>query len=166
MGVTLAQRGGRVRGHVPRRDTIGGVDSWVWWLVAGVLLGIAELFTGTFVLIMFSGGALAAAVAAALGAPLGVQALVFAIGSVLGLFAARPLRDRMNPHPAVDAGGVAGIEGADCEVLEQVDALRGQVKIGGEIWSARAYDATQVFEVGERVRVIDVKGATALVWRD
>jgi membrane protein implicated in regulation of membrane protease activity len=40
------------------------------------------------------------------------------------------------------------------------------VQIGGEMWSARAYDATQVIEPGERVRVIEVKGATALVWRE
>jgi membrane protein implicated in regulation of membrane protease activity len=34
------------------------------------------------------------------------------------------------------------------------------------LWSARAYDATQVFEPGDRVRVIEVKGVTAMVWRD
>ena len=40
------------------------------------------------------------------------------------------------------------------------------VKIGGELWSARPYDATQVIEAGSQVRVIEVKGATALVWKD
>jgi len=147
------------------RDTIGSVD-WLWWLVAGVVLAVAELFTGTFVLLMFAGGAFAATVAAALGAPLAVQILFFAGGSTLGLLAVRPLRDRVREHPAVGAGGPTGIEGADAEVLEAVDAHHGQVKIRGEIWTARAYDATQVFDVGERVRVIEVKGATALVWRD
>lgn len=142
------------------------MDSWVWWLVAGVVLAVAELFTGTFVLLMFAGGAFAATAAAALGAPLAVQVLVFTLGSALGLVAARPLRERMHRHPEVGAGGPTGIEGADCEVLEQVDAHHGQVKVRGEIWSARAYDATQVFEVGERVSVIEVRGATALVWKD
>ena len=32
--------------------------------------------------------------------------------------------------------------------------------------AARAYDATQVFAPGERVQVVQVRGATALVWRD
>ena len=51
-------------------------------------------------------------------------------------------------------------------VLEQVDAGAGMVKIDGELWSARAYDGTQVLAPGERVRVIEVRGATAMVWRD
>ncbi len=50
-------------------------------------------------------------------------------------------------------------------MLEQVDADHGLVKIDGEIWRARSYDATQEFEPGERVRVIEVKGATAMVWQ-
>jgi membrane protein implicated in regulation of membrane protease activity len=40
------------------------------------------------------------------------------------------------------------------------------VKIGGELWQARPYDATQVIDAGLRVRVVEVKGATALVWRE
>jgi membrane protein implicated in regulation of membrane protease activity len=40
------------------------------------------------------------------------------------------------------------------------------VKIDGELWRARPYDGTQVLAPGERVRVIEVRGATALVWRD
>jgi membrane protein implicated in regulation of membrane protease activity len=51
-------------------------------------------------------------------------------------------------------------------VIEQVAEGRGMVKIGGELWQARPYDVTQTFETGTMVRVIEVKGATALVWRD
>jgi membrane protein implicated in regulation of membrane protease activity len=40
------------------------------------------------------------------------------------------------------------------------------VKIDGEFWQARALDAAQVIEPGERVRVIEIKGVTAMVWRD
>jgi membrane protein implicated in regulation of membrane protease activity len=143
------------------------VDSWVWWLVAGVVLAIAELFTGTFVLLMIAAGAFAATAAALAGAPVALQILVFAAAAGLGLVAARPaMQRRLHPAEAPEVGGLAAIEGSECEVLEQVDLNRGLVRIGGEMWSARAYDATQVFQPGERVRVIEVKGATALVWRD
>ena len=50
----------------------------VFWVVLGVVLAVAEIFTTTLFLIMFSVGAFAAAGAAALGAPTAVQALVFA----------------------------------------------------------------------------------------
>jgi membrane protein implicated in regulation of membrane protease activity len=49
-------------------------------------------------------------------------------------------------------------------VLERVDASGGRVKIGGEVWSARAYDESQVLEPGARVEVMKIEGATALVY--
>lgn len=143
------------------------MDEWVWWLIAGVLLAIAELFTGTFVLLMFVVGALAATGAAALGGHLAVQVLVFAVVSSLGLVAVRPaIRNRLHASADPAQMGLEAIEGSEGLVLEQVDADRGLVKVGGEMWSARSYDATQVIAPGERVRVIEVKGATALVWRE
>jgi membrane protein implicated in regulation of membrane protease activity len=141
----------------------------VLWIVLGVLLAVAEMFTFTFVLMMLSAGAFAAAVAAALGADVPVQAAVFAIVSVLSLVAVRPVirRHRQSRLESDETPmGVEAISGSTGLVLEQVDNDHGLVKIEGELWSARSYDATQVLEPGERVRVIEVKGATAMVWRD
>jgi membrane protein implicated in regulation of membrane protease activity len=139
----------------------------ILWLLVAVGLAIAEVFTTTFVLLMFAVGALAAAGAAALDAPLPVQGLVFAAVSTLALFGVRPvLRRHMHLSGADVPMGVAAIEGSTALVLEPVDAEHGVVKIQGETWLARAYDGTQTFDVGEQVRVIEIKGATALVWRD
>ncbi|MFV2087561.1 NfeD family protein [Micromonospora sp. LOL_021] len=141
----------------------------VLWIVLGVVLAVAELFTATLFLVMFAAGAFAAAIAAALGAPVAAQALVFAAVSALTVVAVRPVIQR-HRQSALSAGeepfGVQAIEGASALVLERVDADGGQVKIDGELWSARSYDGTQVFAPGERVQVIQVKGVTALVWRD
>jgi membrane protein implicated in regulation of membrane protease activity len=139
------------------------------WIVLGVVFAIAEMFSLTFVLIMLSGGAFAAAIAAALGASVPVQAAVFAIVSALALFAVRPVihRHRLSALESGDeAFGLEAIEGSTGTVLELVDSGQGLVKIDGELWTARSYDATQVIEPGQRVRVIEVKGATAMVWRD
>jgi len=140
--------------------------AWLW-LVIGVALAIAEVFTTTFVLIMFAAGAFAAAAAAALGLPIWVQALVFAAVSAAALAGVRPLIQR-HWHRNSDTApvGLAAIEGSAGLVLERVDADHGLIKIDGEMWSARPYDATQTMEPGERVRVIEIKGATALVWRE
>jgi len=143
------------------------VEAWLWWLAAGVLLAAAELLTGTFVLVMFAVGAFAATAAAVAGAPAAVQVVAFAGVSVLGMVAVRPAIQRRFHRGAEHAPmGLEAIEGSEGVVLEQVDAGHGLIKIGGEMWTARAYDAQQVFEPGERVRVIEVKGATALVWRE
>ncbi|MBO4204878.1 NfeD family protein [Micromonospora echinofusca] len=139
------------------------------WIVLGTVLAVAEIFTTTLFVGMFAVGAFAAAGAAALGAPLGVQALVFAAVSALTVAFVRPsLRRRLGPTADSDETrfGTAALEGAEALVLERVDVDHGMIKIDGELWSARSYDATQAFEPGERVRVIQVRGATALVWRD
>ena len=137
------------------------------WLLVAVGLAVAEVFTGTFVLIMLAAGGLAAAATAALGGEIWAQGLVFAIVSALALVVVRPAIRRHLDTSGPDAQiGLAAIEGSTCVVLEHVDADHGLVKIEGETWRARSYDGTQEFEPGERVRVIEVKGATAMVWRD
>jgi membrane protein implicated in regulation of membrane protease activity len=138
------------------------------WLVVAVGLAIAEVFTGTFVLIMLAAGALAAAGTAALHGELWTQGLVFAIVSALALVVVRPaLRRRLIDDTGADAQiGLGAIEGAMGLVLERVDSDHGLVKIEGEMWRARSFDGTQAYEPGERVRVIELKGATAMVWKD
>ena len=138
----------------------------VIWLVAGVLLAIAELFTLDFVLIMLAVGAFAAGVVG-LVLPVPVQVVAFAAVSVLGLVAVRPAIKR-HLHRGADPAvmGMDAIEGAEATVVEEITEGRGMVKIGGELWSARAYDATQIIEAGAQVRVVEVKGATALVWKE
>lgn len=137
------------------------------WLVLGVVLAVAEAFSMSFVLIMIAIGAFAAAGAAALGAPVLLQALVFAVVSALAVVAVRPVLRRHLTQTTGDAPpmGVAALEGSEAKVLERVDAEKGLIKIGGETWSARAFDATQSFEPDERVQIIKITGATALVWR-
>ncbi|MFG3702092.1 NfeD family protein [Micromonospora sp. NPDC047620] len=141
----------------------------VLWIVLGVVLAVAEIFTTTLFLIMFAAGAFAAAGAAALGAPVGVQAIVFAGVSALTVLGVRPTL-RRHRRSALESGeqpfGVEAIEGSTALVLERIDAGQGMVKIDGELWQARSYDASQVFAPGERVQVIQIRGATALVWRD
>ena len=61
---------------------------------------------------------------------------------------------------------VRGDAAADQCFPFRISCSQGMVKIGGELWQARPYDATQVIDAGQVVRVVEVKGATALVWRE
>ncbi len=141
----------------------------VLWIVLAIALAIGEAFTATLLIIFFAVGALAAAGAAALGAPLLLQAIVFAIVSGLSVVAIRPIIMK-HQRSAVESGetpfGVEAIEGSAATVIEEVDTDRGLVKIDGELWTARAFDHTEKYLPGQRVRVIKVRGATAIVWRD
>ena len=141
----------------------------VLWVVLAIALAIGEAFTATFLIIFFAVGALAAAGVAALGAPLLLQAIVFAIVSGLSVAAIRPIIMR-HARSAAESGetpfGVEAIEGSQATVLEEVTADHGMVKIDGELWTARSFDGEESYAPGDRVRVIKVKGATAIVWRD
>ncbi len=136
------------------------------WILAAVGLAIAEVFTVSFFLIMFAVGALAAAGAAALGAPVALQGVVFLVVTLLAVLGVRPTLRKHFGRSSDMPTPVAEIAGSEAIVLERVDADRGVVKIDGEYWQARALDADQVIEPGERVRVIEIKGVTAMVWRD
>jgi membrane protein implicated in regulation of membrane protease activity len=138
------------------------------WIVLGAVLAIAEIFTTTLFLIMFAAGAFAAAAVAGLGAPVGLQALVFALVSALSVAVIRPAITRHREAETVGgtAFGIEAIEGSEALVLDEVDADHGTVKIDGEVWSARSFDGTEVYPAGEHVRVIKVRGAIALVWRE
>jgi membrane protein implicated in regulation of membrane protease activity len=139
------------------------------WFALAVLLAVAEMFTATLLLIMFAAGAVAAAIAALLGAGLVGQAVTFAVVSVLSLAALRPIiKKHMLPAiaGADETIGLKALEGAPGKVLEEVTQDSGLVQVEGELWTARVFDATQVIEPGERIRVIEVRGTTALVWRD
>ncbi len=137
------------------------------WLIVAVVLGVAEVYSGTLILIMLSTGAVGASLAAGIGAPIWVQGFVFAIVSALAVVGLRPALQR-HIHASADNApmGLDAIEGSPGLVLERVDMDHGLIKIDGELWSARPYDASQTFDPGERVRVIEVRGATALVWKE
>ena len=136
----------------------------VIWLIVGVLLVVAELLSGEFVLLMLGGGALAAAGASLLvGGPV-VGGVVFAVVSVLLIFAVRPaLRRRLERgiDPAVMHH--QALLGSTAIVVARVDEHGGRVKIGGDLWSARASDGHQAIEPGARVTVVSISGATATV---
>ncbi|MGH3910833.1 MAG: NfeD family protein [Pseudonocardiaceae bacterium] len=136
----------------------------VLWLIAGVVLIAAEVLSGDFVLLMLGTAALAAAVSSALGTPLWVDVLVFGAISVALVTLARPmLRRRLHAGLELRTNAEALI-GGSAVVVTTVDAGGGKVKLRGELWSARAFDETQVLEPGQAVTVMGISGATAVVW--
>ncbi len=133
------------------------------WLVAGLVMVAAEVVSGEFVLLMLGGGALFAAVAAALGAGVVGSAVVFAIASVVLLAGRSPLRRRLERNSPPTPTRAEALVGGTATVVARVDGHGGRVRIGDDEWSARSFDDTQVIEPGERVTVVRISGATALV---
>ncbi|WP_037571565.1 NfeD family protein [Phaeacidiphilus oryzae] len=139
------------------------VESWVWWLIAAGVLGIPLVVTALPEFGMFAVGAGCAAATAALGGNVVLQFVVFLAVSVALLVFVRPIAVRhLTRRPPVPTG-IERLKGARALVLERVDEHGGRIKLDGEVWSARALGADQVFEPGQQVNVADIEGATALV---
>ena len=138
---------------------------WETWLGLAIALGVAELFSLDLVLLMLAGGALVGVVTALFGAPLALTVLAAVAASAAMMTLVRPsVVRRLHSGPQLTLGHAA-LVGRQGVVVEEVSGQAGQIKIGGEIWTARSYDETDVIEPGTTVDVFEIRGATALVHR-
>ena len=138
--------------------------AWIVWLIVAAVLGVAELVTFTFALGIIAVGACVAAAVAAFQLGLPFQLLAFVIASAAGLGTVLPIARRHVKQPPLLKTGPAALVGRRAQVLEEVTEHGGRIRIGGEVWSARSYDETQVIPVGRTVDVMQIDGATALVY--
>jgi membrane protein implicated in regulation of membrane protease activity len=142
------------------------MDTWIIWLVAACLLGVGEMHQGGFYLAPFALGAGVATVVSLLGVSAGLSAIVFVLVSALVFLTLRPVARRHRHLPPSIRTGAAALIGRPAIVLERIanDEGVGCVKIdGGEVWTARSYADDEVIDVGQRVEVVEIRGATALV---
>jgi membrane protein implicated in regulation of membrane protease activity len=137
---------------------------WIVWLVVAAVLGAAEIMTAT---LAFGLVAISAFVAAGVGFAGGNGALqfgAFAVTAAAGLGVARPFAMRHIRQPPMLRTGTAALVGRHAIVLDEVTGQSGRVRIGGEEWSARSYDETLTIPAGSKVDVLQIEGATALVY--
>jgi membrane protein implicated in regulation of membrane protease activity len=139
------------------------MESWIVWLVLAALLGVAEVMTTTLAFGLLAVAAGVAAVVGGVGLGLPFQIGAFAVAAAAGLGVVRPLAVRHIRQPPLLRTGTSALVGRSATVLEEVTAQGGRVRIGGEVWSARSYDESQVLPAGSSVDVFAIEGATALV---
>ncbi|MFI6325669.1 NfeD family protein [Nonomuraea sp. NPDC050556] len=140
------------------------MDEWVIWIILAVVLGVAEIFTLTTALGLLAGASLLTALGAAVGLPVPLQLLLFTASSAAGLLVVRPIAIRHIKQPPLQRFGVDALVGKPAYVVREVTGREGRIRLGGEEWSARAYDETLVIPAGATVDVIEIEGATALVY--
>jgi membrane protein implicated in regulation of membrane protease activity len=141
------------------------MDAWIVWVAAACVLGAGEMHTGGFFLAPFAIGALVAALVSLAGLGLPLALVVFLLASLLVLLTLRPVARRHRQLPPRIRTGAAALVGRDAVVLERIANQEGVgcVRIGGEVWTARSYEEDGVIPAGERVQVVEIRGATALV---
>ena len=143
---------------------------WILWLVLGLILIVAEVFTSGFVLLWFGIGALAAALAGVVGInSLGIQFLIFAVVSIALTAMSRTIFSRYLSHGDANAmkSGVDSLPGKVGTVTAPSRGAlnEGAVKVFGSIWTAYPIDGDELLNEGEKVEVVEVKGSSIYVRR-
>ena len=139
------------------------MEDWVWWMIAAGVLAVGEIATLGFFLGPIAIAAALAGIVALIGVGLAAHWIVFIAASLASVLVLRPIARRHLRTPASLRTGTAALVGGQATVVQRVDRDGGQVKIGGEVWTARSYDEDDSFEPGTRVEVMKIDGATALV---
>ena len=140
------------------------MHSWILWLIVAAVLGVAELLTTTLAFGLIAVAAVAAAVVGAFHLSFALQLVAFAAAAGAGLGFVRPIAIKHIKQPPALRTGVAALVGRSGIVLEEVTEHSGRVRIDGEEWSSRPYDESLVIPVGTKVDIMQIKGATALVY--
>jgi membrane protein implicated in regulation of membrane protease activity len=137
---------------------------WIAWLLAAAALGVAEYFTLTLAFGLLAAAAIVAAIVAGIGGSLLAQVLAFAITGAAGLLIVRPIARRQMTNPPMVREGSDALIGRKAVVIEEVTGSQGLIKLSGEMWSARALDEDHVIPAGALVDVMEIEGATAIVY--
>jgi membrane protein implicated in regulation of membrane protease activity len=141
------------------------MDAWVVWLIAAVVLAVAEVVNLSFYLFPFAIGAAGAGLVALAGAGTPIAVVVFAVLTAVSFGIVRPIARRHLQTPPRIRTGTAALVGTTGIVVERIanDEGVGCVRLNGEVWTARSFDEDKVLEPGTRVHVMEIRGATALV---
>ena len=139
--------------------------SWIVWLIVAAVLGVAELVTLTLAFGLIAVAAVVAAVVGVFHLDLAAQLAAFVVAAGAGLVFVRPIAIRHIKQPPALRTGTAALVGRSAIVLEEITEHNGRVRNDGEEWSSRPYlDESLVIPVGTKVDVMQIKGATALVY--
>jgi membrane protein implicated in regulation of membrane protease activity len=139
---------------------------WLAWFGLAAVLGVAELASLDFTLLMLAVGALSGgAVGLIVPGALWLQVLVAIITSAGMLVVIRPWLARKVHHTGELKTGAAHVIGRSGVVVKEISPDGGgSIRLGGELWTARPFDGHSTIQPGTRVEVMEIDGATAVVY--
>jgi membrane protein implicated in regulation of membrane protease activity len=133
------------------------------WLALGLLLVVAEMLTGGFVLLWIGLGAAAASLIAYLAASFNAQLIGFGVASLLLFGSSRTIFGHVFTSKTTLPMNVDAMVGRIAVVIEVIGpgSTSGTVKVGGEVWSA--VGTGRALQPGERTTIAAVEGLTLKV---
>ena len=137
---------------------------WVFWLIAAGIFFIIEMATIGFLVFWLGIGSLLAMLTSFFIDNIFVQALVFVATSTLLLIFTRPLVNKFIKIPKEIKTNAYSIIGKKGIVISKINNIEGtgQIKMDGEVWSAKSATDEDIPENTE-IEIVEIDGVKAVV---
>ena len=136
---------------------------WQIWLIASGVFIIIEIFTVGFLFFWLAIASLLSMLVSFLTDSIIIQTTIFVISSAILIFATKPLVDKFAKKDKT-ATNVYSLIGKKAIVIKEIDwaSGKGQIKIEGEVWSAKTNDQVNIPK-GTEVEIESIDGVKAFV---
>ena len=140
---------------------------WIIWLIVFVVMLIIEAATTALATVWFAAGALVAMIMDLCGAPHNLQIIVMAVVSVVTFIICmvwiKPKLESLRRAniQKTNADRIIGMEGVVIVPIDPIEG-KGQVKVEGQVWSAKSKGA---IEEGIKVKIKAIEGVKVIVER-
>lgn len=140
------------------------MSPWLIWLLIACTFAILEMFTAGFMVIWFSVAALVALIVSLIfPEAFAVQVVIWGILSVILILFTKKFADKVNAN-AVPTN-VYSVIGKKANVVVEINGEKstGQVKVDGDVWSAKTEEFNAIIPVGSVVEILKVDGVKVVV---
>lgn len=137
---------------------------WQFWLIAAGIFFIIEIATVGFLVFWFGIGALITMVVSIFVPNIYIQTLVFTITSTALIFFTKPFVNKFINKDKSIATNAYSIIGRIGIVTKEINPIMGtgQIKIGGETWSAKT-ESEEIIPENSEIEVTQIDGVKAVV---
>lgn len=135
---------------------------YLWFVI--IIAGVAiEVFTLDLSAIWFGVGGLAALIAASIGLEFASQLIIFVLFSALLLVLVRPFCRKFlkTKNEPTNADRIIGEVAVVTQSINNIQET-GEIKILGQLWTARSVDDSNI-AAEQIVRVVSIRGVKAIV---
>ena len=136
---------------------------WQYWLIAAGLFFIGEIVTVGFLVFWLGVASLIAMVVSFFTPNLIIQMTVFIISSAILILATKPFVKKFMEKEILITNAFSLI-GKKALVIQEIDSIKGtgQIKVGGETWSAISEDESPI-PIDTEVKILKIEGVKAIV---
>jgi len=134
---------------------------FLFWLMVAIITALVELgHPGLFYFLSFAVGACITAVSSWWVDTISLQLFIFIGSTIISCILLRYLLAHYIAAHAHYRSNIHALIGKHALVTKPIKEGRiGSVKVGGEVWTARALDDTTTFNIEDRVIITQISGA-------